>query len=128
MKQELIEQSVKQLMEYIDKTGAFVGDQAPLYVQEYLNYEMFTTGGVVCFWLGNALWCGWGLWRVWHWSDERRKQWNHDDHDKDTTGLRLFLSFCIFASTVITLSFGVILTKLILAPRVAVLEHLRSLL
>ena len=119
MKEELLNKSIDKLLKFVEATTSFIGEQAPLYAEEFLKYN----AGIAGFWITTSIVIAVMsivvLLAVMILSD------SYDDELRFVTALicgAMFISF-----TIVGLVNKADLIKTQTAPRVVLLEHLGSL-
>lgn len=131
MDQSKIEESLGAILGYVERSAEFVGEQAPLIVSELLRYNAIKYGVLmVCLWAAAAgVLCVGRRWESRMLAQARRISdpvWQRVNLENEAEALRnlSYVASCVFLAFSLSVLFR--LLKVVVAPRLFVLDYLRA--
>lgn len=121
---EKISEVLPRLIEFVEKTAATAGEQVPLFIQELLSYSLWSQVLGICVTLTILIA---GIWAMRY----SYKVAGKIDDDSSEFGFMVVIVIIAFFAAVISFITIIIqadeMVKIVLAPRVYILDYLRSL-
>lgn len=120
MKEEIVS-NLAGIIEYVKQGADFVKEQAPLYVQEMINYGIWTSVFETLLYFFIAIFLIWCMVKL-HKAIEK-----DGDDEKEYAPIYLLLGICVIIMFVLTSISFETLIQAVVAPRVYVVEKLMSI-
>ena len=118
---------VEKLVGYLEKTEGLVTDHAPDVIAQYLNYEIVTTIGLFVFTLALAVTFAIIMKYLFRIVREEKAKNMHVDTESWNYGIALCAMFG-FVDFMFVICKGLYLIKLFIAPKVVILDYLKTLI
>lgn len=120
MKEEIIK-NLSGIIEYVKQGTDFIKEQAPLYVQEMINYGIWTSVFETLLYFFIAIFLIWCMVKLY------KAVKNDEEDSKEYAPIFLVLGLCVIVMFVLTSISFETLIQAVVAPRVYVVEKLLSI-